>query len=288
MSFRIVLSSVLFAFTSLFCQAQTTASCDHWTFFTTFSASGINRWNTVVGFGGQPDGSIDGYIRYSGGGTEKFKDPNAAGPTNWTFFAHRNKNGLTVGSYRDGNQNSHGLMFDGSTMKTVDYPGAVETILYGLNKWNSVVGIWGLGDFSQPYDGFKMLKGGGLSTIAAPDAKMTNPMSISDTGIVVGWYVKREEHAPLPYHGFVLANGTYETLDYPKAHRTQLNDINVSGVIAGTHDSGYENQGGFIYVNGKFRNVTSPTMQIQSVNGINDQGYVTGTSSKGSYVAHCQ
>jgi len=36
-----------------------------------------------------------------------------------------------------------------------------------------------------------------------------------------------------PYHGFVLANGVYKTVNYPKAFRTVLNDINASGVIVG-------------------------------------------------------
>lgn len=53
-----------------------------------------------------------------------------------------------------------------------------------------MVGIFNTGgDFSQPYDGFKMWKNGSVTTIAYPGAMMTNPMSISDTGVIVGWYV---------------------------------------------------------------------------------------------------
>ncbi len=87
-----------------------------------------------------------------------------------------------------------------------------------------------------------------------------------------------------PYHGFVLANGVYKTVNYPKAFRTVLNDINASGVIVGSWDGG-----GFLYVNGTFKHVKGPNnVQVWTVNGINGYGYVTGISSGGSFTAHCQ
>ncbi len=49
----------LLFFASAFCHAQATATCDHWTFFISFSASGINRWKTVVGTAPQSGGSPD-------------------------------------------------------------------------------------------------------------------------------------------------------------------------------------------------------------------------------------
>ena len=265
-----------------------TATCTNWTFFNGFSPSGINRWGTVVGSGQPSTGVIAGYIRYSNGATKTYIAPNAAPPTNWTFLTRRNKFGVTVGWYRDANQNAHGLVLSGSSTPTLDYPGSVETILYGINDWGSIVGIWGLGDFSQPYDGFKMWKNGAVTTIHYPGAMMTNPTSISDTGIIVGWYVNVGAQSPFPYHGFILANGVYKTLDYPKSYRMLLNDINGSGVIVGTYHTSITS-GGFIYVNGTFKDVKAPNnVQVYTVDGINAYGYVTGTSSGGSFTAHCQ
>ena len=60
MHFRITVIAVLVLSVSSFCHAQGTATCDHWTFFKTFSPSGINRWNTVVGTG-TLSGSIVGF-----------------------------------------------------------------------------------------------------------------------------------------------------------------------------------------------------------------------------------
>jgi hypothetical protein len=295
-----IFAMFLLLFASLLCNAQT-ATCTHWTFFNGFSPSGINRWGTVVGAtqavffskavaaGQSNDDSIAGIIRYANGDTETYIDPNSL-PTGVTLLTRRNKFGVTVGWYSvDVADDAHGLLLSGSTATTVDYPGAIATIINGINYKGTMVGIWGLGDFSQPYDGFKMSKNGAVTTIAAPGAMQTNPASISDTGVIVGWYVPRDAQPPFPDHGFVLANGVYKTVDYPKTFRTFLNDINASGVIVGSW--GIPNNGvggGFLYVNGGFKDVKGPNVQVWTVDGINDYGYVTGTSSGGSFTAHCQ
>jgi hypothetical protein len=288
-SARTALSLALLMFSSIFTCAQTTkATCTNWKFFSTFTPSGINIWNTVVGSAVQSDNSIAGYVRYSNGGTKKYVDPNAAPPTNWTYFTKRNAAGATVGWYRDASQNAHGLLFSGSEFATLDYPGAVETVLTGINKWNSIVGYWGLGDFSQPYDGFKMWANGGVTAISAPGAMQTSPSAISDTGVIVGSYVPQGAQPPFPIHGFVLANGNYKTVDYPNAGRTFLNDVNSSGVIVGSSGNNNGSGGGFLYVNGKFKDVFGPNGEATGIDGINDHGYVTGSiSGKGSFTAQC-
>ncbi len=253
----------LLFFASAFCRAQTTATCDHWTFFISFSASGINRWKTVVGTAPQSGGRFTGYIGYANGAVKTYNFPVAT----QTHFSKRNALGVTVGDI----DFSHGLVVTGSSAATVEYPGAMQTILYGINYWDTMVGIFNTGgDFSQPYDGFKMWKNGSVTTIAYPGAMMTNPMSISDTGVIVGWYVNNGAQPPFPYHGFVLANRVYKALDYPNNNRTLLNDINASGVIAGRHiNTSAGTQGGFIYVNGTFKDVTAPNVQVLTLNGIN-------------------
>ena len=218
---RITLIAVLVLSVSFFCHAQQTATCDHWTFFKSFSASGINRWNTVVGTGTLSD---VGFVRYSNGGVTTYKFPNAI----QTHFSKRNKFGVTVGDV----DFTHGLIVSGSSAATIDYPGAPQTILTGINKWNTMVGTYQYdddADFGPLWTGFKMWKNGSFTPIGPPGAINTNPNSISDTGIVVGSYVSGSDavpFAPDPRHGFVLANGVYKTLDYPNAFLTGLNDIN--------------------------------------------------------------
>ncbi len=281
---RITLIAVLVLSVSFFCHAQQTATCDHWTYFKSFSASGINRWNTVVGTG--PFSDV-GFVRYSNGSVTTYKFPNAT----QTHFSKRNKFGVTVGDV----DFTHGLIVSGSSATTIDYPGAPQTILTGINKWNTMVGTYQYNDdadFGPEWTGFKMWKNGSFTPIGGPSGALnTNPTSISDTGIVVGWYVSGSEavpFAPDPSHGFVLANGVYKTLDYPNAFLTSLNDINSAGVIVGLWIDTNGGFGGFLYVNGKFKDVLGPNGETTAVNGINDYGYVTGTSSAGSFIAHCQ
>ena len=289
---RITLIAVLVLSVSSFCHAQQTATCDHWTFSKSFSASGINRWNTVVGSAAESGGStglppVSGYIRWANGGVQKYKFPGATE----TRFYKRNAAGVTVGDV----DFNHGLIVTGSSATTIDYPGAPQTILTGINKWDSMVGTYQYNDdadFGPEWTGFKMWANGSFAPISVPGAINTNPNSISDTGIVVGWYEAAAEAVPFaadPSHGFVLANGVYKTVSYPNAFRTSLNDINSAGVIVGSWvspDSG--NEGGFLFINGKFKDVVGPNGETTVVNGINDYGYVTGTSSAGSFIAHCQ
>jgi hypothetical protein len=284
-----IFAMFLLLFASLLCHAQTqTATCTNWKFFNVFSPSGINRWGTVVGSASGPQTGVAtaGYVRYSNGATKKYVGPNAA---QVTFLARRNAAGVTVGSYVDVNSDYRGLLLSGSSMATLDYPGAPQTILTGINKWYTMVGTYQYNDdadFGPLWTGFKMWKNGSFTPIGGPSGAInTNPTSISDTGIVVGWYVGSDAvpFTPYPNHGFVLANGVYKTLDYPNAFRTSVNDINSAGVIVGSWDGG-----GFLFVNGKFKNVLGPNGETTAVNGINDYGYVTGTSSAGSFTAHCQ
>jgi hypothetical protein len=291
MSARPILFSIVLVFASIFCAGQTKATCDHWTFFKSFSASGINQWNTVVGSATESGGipqfpPVSGYIRWANGGVQKYKFPGATE----TRFSKRNASGVSVGDV----DFNHGLIVTGSSATTIDYPGAPQTILTGINKWDSMVGSYQYNDdadFGPEWTGFKMWKNGSFARIEPPGALNTNPNSISDTGIVVGGYVAAAEavpFAPDPSHGFVLANGVYKTVSYPNAFRTSLNDINSAGVIVGSWGDSVGNVGGFLFVNGKFKDVLTPGSASTAVNGINDNGYVTGTSSAGSFIAHCQ
>ena len=103
---RITLIAVLVLSVSFFCHSQTTATCDHWKFFKSFSASGINRWNTVVGTG-TLNGSTVGFVRYSNGGVTTYKFPNAS----QTHFSKRNASGVSVGDV----DFNHGLIVTGSS-----------------------------------------------------------------------------------------------------------------------------------------------------------------------------
>lgn len=290
----------LLLFACIPCEAQT-ATCINWEFFNLSSPAGlstiplgINRWGTVVGYAQSSDGSTAlGLLRYSNGTLKTYMAPNALR----TYLTRRNAQGVTVGWYADLNpaQDVQGVVVSGSNAVTVNYPGATATVLEGVNYWGTIVGIWSNTNpgFTAPWDSFK-LKNGVFTPIKYPGSITTNVMSINDKGAIVGYYNYYKFNGNhLPNHGFILTSGVYKTLDNPNGGGgTFLNDINGSGVIAGTYYK-YGFPHGFIYVNGTFKDVKPPNFTYSTLDGINGYGYVTGTAypSSGSgmaFTAHCQ
>ncbi len=255
-----LLAMFLLFFASILCDAQT-ATCTNWKFFNlrrftnAHGAQGINRWGTVVGYSSK-GGPAYGFIRYSNGGYKTYMVPNASE----TFFNRRNTLGVTVGWYTDTSAPipfPHGLVVSGSSRATVDYPGATGTMLLGVNYWGTIVRVW--------------------------------TTSISDKGVIVGWY---EDFVFPGIHGFKLENGVCTTIDNPKGFGgTDLFDISSSGTIVGKYFHAGSDFG-FIYSSGTFKDVTVPNYTVSStVNGINGYGDITGTAyGNGSilFTAHCQ
>ncbi len=179
-------------------------------------------------------------------------------------------------------------MVHGSTLVKVDYRGAFNTSLTGINKWGAIVGWGQTGATAQT--GFKLVNGG-FQKIAFPGfSTSTVPLAISDTGVIVGTY---DVYSP-QVHGFVYSGGSYKKLDYPGTNvSTYLYDVNSSGEIAGDYllASGSFAQG-FIYKNGVFKTVNYPGATNTQVWGLNNKGVVVGNWSnlytKGAFMAVCQ
>ena len=296
-SCRPLLAMFLSLFASVLCGAQT-ATCTSWKFFKApapwaSDPSGINRWGTVVGSAKNPSQVFYGYIRYSNGAFNTYMAPNAS----LTSFVRRNAQGVTVGFYDDtsATPETHGLVVSGSSVATVDYPGAVRTQLAGINYWGTIVGTYTDSSRSRS-DGFK-LKNGVFTRIQYPGSTTTYVSNISDTGVIVGIYFDQVFPSR---HGFILDQGVYKTLDNPNGSvgnggGTILTDINSSGAIVGYYLVG-SNAYSFIYGNGVFKDIKPPNGTYTRVTGINGYGYVTGStftptftdSNYKSFTAHCQ
>ena len=274
-------------------EAQTTASCS----FTTFRApsgyswpspSGTNDYGTIVGSVLSP--AINsvvysrGLVRYSNGSMTTFNYPNAQD----TWFSRRNDAGVTIGYYDASHTNFHGIVLSGSKVVQVDYPTGQDksTWLYGINKWDSIVGAyvtWISGNFTT---GSFKLQSGKFNPIKYPKSNYTDALAINDNGVIVGRYSNTAFGNPnLYYHGFIFQNGTYKTLDNPqgtKQYGTELSDVNNAGVVVGnwvSEDSqGLDVPHGFIYKNGVFEKITYPGALATSASGINNYGTVVGTA----------
>ena len=245
-------------------QAQTQASCT----FTYFSVpspynvsvepNGINHYNTVVGQASSTS-RWKGFIRYSNGAITLFSVPNS----NATFLTRRNLNGTSVGYYTVGTSStppSAGLILTSSSYATLKYPGAANTFLSGINKWNSIVGS--AADASGVYQGFKY-SSGKFTSIKFPGAFSTSAGAINDNGVIIGNYVNG--NLENPPQGFILHNGVYKSLNFVPS------DINNAGtMVAGSS---------IVFSNGSIKTVHAPNSASTNLFGINDLGVVTGNAN---------
>ena len=313
---------LLFSSSALCYPQIQTATCTNWKFFNISVDThphGINQYGTVVGDIQSPTGSGQqrnslpqtslGFVRYSNGAFKTYMTPNSqfvfTTKASQTHFTRRNALGVTVGWYMDSsdtNPHIHGLVVSGSNTTTVDFPDngfsapPTDTMLLGINRWGSMVGIWACcGGFSFSYTGFELKNGVFTNLLQLPGISQPlsiHPSSISDRGTIVGWY----NQDPLtPFHGFRLANGSVKIID-ANGNGTFPNDINSFGVIVGTFNlnsvGASFNTSGFVYNNGVLKHVQVPNFPYSTLDGINHNGDVTGTaygpSGSTAFTAHCQ
>lgn len=194
--------------------AQSTAPCTYTLFkypgtqIIQTWANGVNKYNTVVGVAQDQTSGAFGFIRYSNG---TFKRYAVAGSGN-TQFIHRNDSGATVGFYQSAStQRKHGLLLSGSTLTTIDYPGAFDTVLTGINKYGTIVGYY-TNSTGGHFKGFKRYSGGGFATVSIPNYSDIMPMDINDSGVITGTL---GAGGPVGIHGFWWWQGNWQVLDDP-------------------------------------------------------------------------
>jgi len=283
------ISAFTFLLLSAFGYAQM-AACTGWQTFKVSNefntgAHGINQWDTVVGGTTGAFGATNpapAFIRYSDGNISKYVYQNHA-----TAFWRRNSPGVTVGSYTDSSNHQHGIVVYNSSVATLNYPGASDTVPLGINKWGSIVGYYLLSGSINTH-GFEY-KGGKFYPVMFPKSVQTVVRSINDNGVMVG----DEWTGTGVYEGFIYKNGAFTMLKAPKATgATFAYDINNNGTIVGDYIVGVNPQS-FLYINGTFKDIMVPNATQANTNGINGAAEVTGEAlvsngSSSGFVAHCQ
>jgi hypothetical protein len=156
-------------------------------------------------------------------------------PTQPTEGSAMNDNGLRVGSYYDKNGHGHGFTSNSWThYATLDYPGAAETFVTGVNDSNQVVGYYYTDLTRTDAHGF-FWDGGVFATIDDPTGTLgTELTGINQQGDMVGWYIDANQG----HHGFVYHQGSFTPLDFPGATHSEANGINDLGQIVGRYVTG--------------------------------------------------
>lgn len=174
---------------------------------------GVNNSNTAVGFYVDAGGATHGYTYNIGTMTfsGNIDDPNGVGATT---AAAINNNGQIAGFYVGLDGNMHGFFDNGGTFTTINAPGAMDTVLLGLNDFGEAVGVQTLA--SGALDGLICdAFTGTCQTLDDPNGIGTTTFNgVNDRGQIVGFYVNGEGNTiglladvPEPASLLLLAGG---------------------------------------------------------------------------------
>jgi hypothetical protein len=272
--------------------AQTTANCtySHFAYPGTetilTAASGVNKWGTIVGTAQNQRNGVFSFFRYTNGSFSPYQHKSQN-----TQLNHRNDNGDTVGFYIDTNSSKHGLLLsENKTPTTIDYPGAKDTVLTGINKWGTIVGYYT--DNSGHYRGFKRRPNGKFQAVSIPNITDLRPMDINDSGVISG---ATGQGGPIHVHGFWLSGSNWlivDDPDYPSGSTELLGMNNRREYVGDAYDSNGTAHPIRLIGNSSFENLDVPNAVEGSAEDISDSNIVVGAATfKGSqqaFVAQCQ
>lgn len=194
-----------------------------------------------------------------------------------------NANGVIVGFYVDSVGQDHGFFRAGGALHSVDVPGSIETLLYGVNL-NHAVGWYT--DSSGITHGFVIDTKKKVTTIDPPGSTATNAWSINRSGQIAGAYTDSSG----VFHGFILTNGKYTSYDAPSSILTEILGINDRGDIVGIFDDSATGQehGFAVPKGGKFVQIDYPQsgVMVTATDRVNNLGEIVGlwgTSTSGPF-----
>jgi hypothetical protein len=179
----------------------------------------------------------------------------------------------TDGFYIDMAGTTHGFLDIDGTFTTVDFPGTHFNQLLGLNNFDQAAGYYAdAANIDHPY--IFDNNGGVFLVITIPAATGgAQATGINDRGSISGFYIDSAGKN----HGFLLAKGTFFTLDFPGATLTQAFGLNNEDDVVGIYMDAAGLTHGFIFDDGFFQSVDDPEgIGTTTINGINDRGQLVG------------
>ena len=271
-----VLAFILLATAALACAQFTFTSIDY-PGGTLTTARGINNQGEIVGaYRTVPPR----HALLINGGQYIPLAPTTILATHFSEAFKSNDRGDVVGDFVGDDGFTHGfLLSKKGVVTTLDFPGASDTIAFGINESGTVVGQWDLLDSNGTLlinHGF-VWKNGSFTQVDFPGAGDTYLFGINARGDLVGGW-DTAIASPLE-HGFVCPKGRRcFSFDVPVAGApaTQADDINANGQIAGA----------FVDVNGvihafraagkSFTSFDFPGATSTLAWGINSAGQIVG------------
>ena len=192
----------------------------------------------------------------------QFDDPIAVYGTHGISI---NTAGDIVGNYLDSDVNAHGFLLGGGIYTTIDYPGATDTYLTGINDVGQIVGWIGISSFL--YD----VQTQTFTTIIRPFASQTSAFGINNAGAIAGTYFHVAQHGQNSrWIGFELVGSKYYDIFPPNVDATFVMGISASGKAVG-YSTKSRSSSNFFYYRERYKDL--PLLPFgATVNGINPAG----------------
>jgi uncharacterized membrane protein len=179
-----------------------------------------------------------------------------------------NANGQIAGGYADSSNVAHGFVDTAGTITTIDFPGAVGTVVTDANSSGQLSGYW---QDASTIHGF-FYDGTNFTSLDPPGSTFTEAAGVNSADKVVGIY----DDASNVEHGFIYLGGVYSTLDPPSSTSTTAFGINDNGVISGSYIDSSSVTHGFLYLNGVFNTVDVPGASGTALTHINNKNRFAG------------
>lgn len=142
--------------------------------------TGINKYNSIVGWYADAGEFSHGFKRYSNGSFVNFDYPGGQ----YTMPTGINDSGTVVGWYTD-NLGAYGFIYHNGQWAQLNYGTTKTTQVYGISNANVIVGV---STSNEPSTSF-LYENGTFKVISYPNSYSTQVAGISANGIITGTIV---------------------------------------------------------------------------------------------------
>jgi hypothetical protein len=248
---------------------------------TNYFVAGINDEGLVAGSWFATDGSEVGFIRLPDGRiSTPIVDPNDNSRT--TTLRAINDEGVIAGFY--GASADSGFLLTEGEFRTVDFPGAVSTLLRGINNLGDLSGTYSIVDLNADEFGFIIPRRGPAISFKLADPTGTGIVvgGINDLRQLVGYYTD----ATSTLVGFLRQpSGQFVSIIFPGALSTQVDGINDCGIVVGVWGDA-STAHGFYGRPGNLHSFDVPGAAASFAQGINNEGRLVGRYATPDGVPH--
>ena len=238
----------------------------------------INDMNIVAGYHGAATTAANPNKGFTYNfATKKFTNENFPGSVQTQVTGINDPPAKTVGFYIDTAGRTHGFQEFAGVFTREDQPGTPFNQLLGQNNVGQAAGYYSTtASGSGPDHGYILDEFGNVyQDFVIPGTVSVQATSINGLGNVCGFFVDSKQVT----HGWLLVQGMYTVLNFPRATSTSAFGLNMKNQVVGAYTDAAGNSHGFIYntLLKTWKSVDDPNgIGTTVVNGINEKGVLVG------------